>query len=213
MLNIDPNRIDEAHIPREYRELWIPGSWKCMRVSCPLHQLLRKELSIQHPHLATLTSAESGIRDAIHRKTILFITRSKKESTTGRILVNEDEVIDAVKQAFPKFDVYSMPSGNSTSRQLTASIHMAKARIVIGVHGAGLSYTMFAPAGTGLIEISSSDRYYPIFSQVAYCASQEYRIVQARVFGDEKQPNLKVDPAEVLNAIREALIIPMITVS
>lgn len=78
---------------------------------------------------------------------VIVISRA---NASNRRLVNEQALIDHLSARFPVQVMIGDRLSVAQQREV-----MAGARAVVGVHGAGLTNTVFAPQGARLIEITS----------------------------------------------------------
>lgn len=85
---------------------------------------------------------------------IVFLSRTKPSSRT---IENEDEIFDAIKLTFNRWElfVFRPELHISFKDQVKIVFH---ADILIGVHGAGLTYSMFMKPESHLVEIFMDDR-------------------------------------------------------
>lgn len=101
------------------------------------------------------------IKHAISAKsfTLLFISRQQYLSTRNitRVLKNEDIIIETIKNTFPSLNVVIFRPENYTTFKEQVAIAI-QGNIMVGVHGAGLVYSLFMSPGSHLIEIFMEDR-------------------------------------------------------
>lgn len=79
--------------------------------------------------------------------------------TVSRKIKNEDELITKVKQLLPEHNVYGVQLDTYPMKKQLFLI--SRTDILIGMHGAGLSHTLFLPKHAGLIEL------YPVYWSTA----------------------------------------------
>ncbi|MFN3525537.1 MAG: glycosyltransferase family 61 protein [Paracoccus sp. (in: a-proteobacteria)] len=126
---------------------------------------------------------------------VIVISRA---NASNRRLVNEQALIDHLSARFP---VQVMIGDRLTVAQQRAV--MAGARAVVGVHGAGLTNTIFAPQGAQLIEITSGQyvNRTASFHDAALVCGILPLLVLAEEHGDRKEVvanvgnDLYLDPA------------------
>jgi hypothetical protein len=95
----------------------------------------------------------------------LFIARG---GGSRRQIINSQEVDEVLQEfAFHRID----PGGMSFSEQVRA---FSGARIVCGVHGAGLSNIVFCNQRTDLLELLPSNYLYPCFSRLSCACNLRY---------------------------------------
>ncbi|XP_037037948.1 beta-1,2-xylosyltransferase RCN11-like [Bradysia coprophila] len=95
----------------------------------------------------------------VKRLTLLFISRRQYLSSRSitRVLVNEDVILETIKTRFPSLNVVVFrPETYKTFKEQT--VIAVQGNILVGVHGAGLVYSMFMTPGSHLIEIFMDDR-------------------------------------------------------
>eukprot|EP00963_Diacronema_lutheri_P003604 scaffold285_cov330-Pavlova_lutheri.AAC.122 len=80
------------------------------------------------------------------RSKIIYCSRSGESS---RKVVNEDEIIQAIKDEFPEDEVVVYTSISDAREVIDLFKH---AKLVVGPHGAGLSHILFAAPGTPVVE-------------------------------------------------------------
>ncbi len=80
------------------------------------------------------------------RDLVIYCSR---RSAGDRQVANEDELLSAIAAQFPqaKLQVYSGKESVSETVQL-----FRRARVVVGMHGAGLSHIVFSAPGTAVVE-------------------------------------------------------------
>jgi hypothetical protein len=130
----------------------------------------------------------AAYQDRPHEKTgsRLYITR---RGTKLRQIVNEDEVIAGLRSR--GFDVIQGQWGNHHD-QIAA---FARARIVVGVHGAGMSNLIFSEPGTQVLEMFPSDHRKTSMLHL----SAEHDLSHRPFFGSKEGFNqaFSVDPARL----------------
>lgn len=91
--------------------------------------------------------------------TVIFLSRQQYLSTRNitRILSNENVILQAIKDNYPSLNIVVFRPENYMTFKEQVEI-VAKGRIMIGVHGAGLIYSLFMATGSQLIEIFMDDR-------------------------------------------------------
>lgn len=96
---------------------------------------------------------------AVTGVTLLFISRQQYLPTRNisRVLVNENDILQAIKSTFLSLNVIRFrPENYSTFKEQVEIVDQAQ--IMVGVHGAGLVYSLFMSPGSHLIEIFMDDR-------------------------------------------------------
>lgn len=68
-----------------------------------------------------------------------------------RVVLNEAEVMQGLRDAFPRADVFEYRPDDMTFGGQVAAVR--NATLLIGVHGAGLTNLMFLPTGAAVVEI------------------------------------------------------------
>ncbi|XP_023931081.1 beta-(1,2)-xylosyltransferase-like [Lingula anatina] len=157
-------RLSETDRLVTYREMvWNPMGYNSMmnqhvRKTIPLIDEFR-EFFLQRYHVSTSKNLNCDKLD------VLFIWRhdyvAHPRNPSGSILrkiYNEDEIISAVKSEFPAFNVQGIQMDQLKLKDQLELV--AKTDILVGMHGAGLTHTLFLPKHGGLIEI------FPQYSNV-----------------------------------------------
>lgn len=93
------------------------------------------------------------------KRTLILVSRQQYLSTRNisRVLVNEDVIVKTIKTTFPSFEVIVFrPENYGTFKEQVAIA--ARGNIMVGLHGAGLVYSLFMSPGSHLIEIFMDDR-------------------------------------------------------
>jgi len=133
-----------------------------------------------------------------HRR--LFISR--RDSTSPRVL-NEKAIFE--KLAPLGFEAVCL-SGMSIAEQIKLFAH---AEVVVGAHGAGLTNTLFVPAGTTIIELHDQHRYMDFFERIAAAVGAAHRsVASSRTYISDAgrlQNQYEVDPDFVLQEILSVL--------
>lgn len=118
-------------------------------------------------------------------------------------LLNEDEIADRLSGY--GFEAVTL-SGMSVAQQIAL---FAGAEIVVGAHGAGLTNTLFAPAGATLLELHAGARPPDFYGRIAAAAAVRHGAVQAsRTYVDDGKrqwQRYRVEPNAVEAAVRSAL--------
>ncbi|HEX5724982.1 MAG TPA: glycosyltransferase family 61 protein [Longimicrobiaceae bacterium] len=113
------------------------------------------------------------------------------------MLENHDEVLEAVRAAFPGEEVVDFDSDRWTPAAQVALF--ARARVVVGAHGSGLANLVFAPAGARVLELMPERSFFPLFWHLAQALGHRYAVHV--VPGVSKYDNFRVPPAEVTAAL------------
>ena len=94
--------------------------------------------------------------------TVMFLWRRdylahprNPSGTVSRKIKNEDELLNAVQSLLAGHNVYGVQIDKYPMK--TQLLLISKADLLIGMHGAGLSHTLFLPKHAGLIE------FYPVY--------------------------------------------------
>lgn len=98
-------------------------------------------------------------KNSVESYTIIFLSRQQYLSTRiiTRVLSNEHIILQAIKEKYPSLNIIVFRPENFTTFKEQVEI-VAQGRIMIGVHGAGLIYSVFMARGSQLIEIFMEDR-------------------------------------------------------
>ncbi|EFY84844.1 DUF563 domain protein [Metarhizium acridum CQMa 102] len=102
--------------------------------------------------------------------------------TNTRKLINETELIESVQKAIPHLDLEIVDfAGFSFAEQLKI---VRETDLLIGVHGAGLTHTMFLPPGSAVVEILPGDFAHMGFRNLAQILGHRYYRTHAEMHGD-----------------------------
>jgi glycosyl transferase family 61 len=103
----------------------------------------------------------------------LFVSRASAEH---RRLLNEADCAAALQ------DVYGVELVATEEMALADEIDLFRtARLVVGAHGAGLSNIVFAPAGTRLVELTSTSYWSPPVAEIAALKRQPHALLRGRL--------------------------------
>lgn len=117
------------------------------------------------------------------------------------MLENHDEVLAAVRAAFPGREVVDFDSDRYSLDEQAALF--ARARVVVGAHGSGLANLVFAPAGARVLELMPERSFFPLFWHLAAALGHCYAVHV--VPGVSKYDNFRVPPAEVRAALERLM--------
>lgn len=118
---------------------------------------------------------------------VVFAVRSKSHKDIGRVLVNEDELIDQCNRPEMIFT-----NGTSIFRRVRCFRHIfgvdnlydiwlvRQSDVVVGVHGSALTNAMFMRRGSALIELrpygfSGRESWPNIYMKVCVCVCRGFR--------------------------------------
>jgi Glycosyltransferase 61 len=102
----------------------------------------------------------------------LFVSRA---SADHRRLLNEAECANALR------DAHGVELVTTDGMSLADEIDLFRtARLIVGAHGAGLSNIVFAPAGSRLVELTSSSYWYPLFAEITSLKRQPHALLRGR---------------------------------
>lgn len=102
--------------------------------------------------------------------------------TNFRKLINETELIESVKKAVPHLHLEIVDfAAFSFAEQLRI---VRETDLLIGVHGAGLTHTMFLPPGSAVVEILPGDFAHLGFRNLAQMLGHQYYRTHAKMHGD-----------------------------
>lgn len=116
--------------------------------------------------------------------------------TNTRKLINETELIESVKRAVPHLNLEIIDfAGFSFADQLKI---VCETDLLIGVHGAGLTHTMFLPPGSAVIEILPGNFAHMGFRNLAQILDHKYYRTHAKMHGDATgDPQWQFDAVEM----------------
>eukprot|EP00798_Chlamydomonas_sp_ICE-L_P008682 gene8682-34129_t len=92
-----------------------------------------------------------GASDALPVEERNLIIYCSREGAAERQVANEEQMLDEVKSHFPS-EEFVVFSGAGMSPANTVSL-FKRAKVVVGVHGAGMSHVTFAAPGTAVVEL------------------------------------------------------------
>ncbi|KJK74011.1 hypothetical protein H634G_10742 [Metarhizium anisopliae BRIP 53293] len=102
--------------------------------------------------------------------------------TNTRKLINETELIASAKRAVPHLNIEIVDFGEfSFAEQLKI---VRETDLLIGVHGAGLTHTMFLPPGSAVVEILPGDFAHMGFRNLAQLLGHQYHRTHVKMHGD-----------------------------
>lgn len=148
------------------------------------------------------------LRDSFIMKTISkaeqFIYISRDDGTNSRRLLNEERLVAALEsKGFKKYNLSNM----SFTNQVTL---FSEAKIVVGVHGAGLANLVFAPKGTIVFELFSN-KYQPnIFESISILGDLNYNKIVCEADNTELKPqksNLIISDIEMDRIMKHVKLI------
>ena len=115
----------------------------------------------------------------------LYISRG--DNTNQRVLVNESKLLNRlVSRGFRSIELSKL----SFDEQVDLFAH---AEAVIGVHGAGLSNLVFAPAGCHVIEIAGQSYCPVMFEEIAAHCGHKYSRLLCEQVDNGRPENSKKD--------------------
>jgi len=135
IFNVSESRIVWYDLREAYHanELYFPSPGRTGQTARELLQDVVKNLKIP----------------STSRDHVVYVSR--KGSASGRRMTNEDQLIDAITQAID--GQYNLRVYNGWESPSDVLVMFARARAVIGFHGAGLVNSMFSAPGTPVIEM------------------------------------------------------------
>jgi antitoxin component YwqK of YwqJK toxin-antitoxin module len=180
----DPARIYAAH------EVVYPG---------PVHRLRPSAERLRRLRQALRPAPHGRISGHMDDAPVLVITRQQAAS---RHLRDHDRMMAALRQELGADAVCEIEGGILPEAENMAMF--ARARAIVGVHGAGLVNVLFAATGTPVIEILPED-YAEVdcFAHLCRELGMSYRAVRTAPTGVDEA--VSVEPGEVVAAVRSAL--------
>ncbi|GAB0137946.1 hypothetical protein EsDP_00006196 [Epichloe bromicola] len=149
--------------------LW-QGDW--VDLDCRESALVRAFASrvLRHFNIATPARGNTGVNAKfIHRGGF-------------RKLINETELIESVNKAVPHIRLEIVDFANLSIAEQFKMIR--ETDLLVGVHGAGLTHTMFLPPGSAVVEILPSGFAHRGFRNLAQMLGHDYFRAHARMHGD-----------------------------
>lgn len=140
---------------------------------------------------------ETFLRGAADRRPELRLYVRRRDALTRRV-VNEEEVLAAlVPLGFEAVDLERL----SVAAQVDL---FARAAVVVGPHGAGMTNLVFCPPGAGLVEFMPRTYFNPCFEILAGHVGARYRRLPAESVS-AKTHDQWMDPAVLERALAELL--------
>lgn len=141
------------------------------------------------------------LRGNVSEDLIVYVSRTKKSTTTGRLVNNEEAALAIIREvAGEKWKVMKViPTGTSINT-------FKRAKIIIGMHGAALTNSVFMPSGAIIIEFRETI-HIKLFMEWAKCVNaQHFSIPILRDDTNEWNSNADVD-IKALNATLRSLLV------
>lgn len=141
------------------------------------------------------------------RKTITVISRRNYQGRKlGRLWLNEDQVLNRMRQMWPEIQIRSI---DFTLLTMVEQIkYMRETDIVIGMHGAGMVNVLWLPTNSFVVEIFPRKKKRSGFRNICFytgCHHEEYRDGQDHGRKISRQ-HKTIDPDEWIVFLREKLI-------
>lgn len=113
------------------------------------------------------------------RHTVVFVSRNRNGTADKlggrRSITNEETVISAVRGVLDRTERLVVFTGEDSSGSLAAAVELfSNARLVLGVHGAGLANAVFCAPGTPLVEIALQEPFYRAYMHLAAALELRY---------------------------------------
>jgi capsular polysaccharide biosynthesis protein len=168
-----------------FRRVYVPSLTAIGNVDriCPEALIIPREIALQH-------------RIEADGPPLIYISR--RDAATRR-LVNETELEEAlIERGF-----VSVAAGELSFIEQVR--FFAKARLVVALHGAGLTNLAYAAPGVSLIEIMPSFWKNPCFEKVTAIMGGAYASVLGEAVEFNGKTHLEVDVAEITRVVDEVL--------
>lgn len=103
-----------------------------------------------------------------------FIIYCSRRDAKERIVINEADLLQAIRSQFPDTQLYVFTGHESVQE----TMHLFRqATVVVGMHGAGLSHSVFSPPGTTIVEFLFMPDPPLMFWHAAAAIGQRYVMV------------------------------------
>lgn len=185
-------------IPGGANPFW-QGDWidlECTRSSL-LSTFTRRIL--EHFDLVAPSTASSS-----HTLKITVIDR-----VTKRRLLHQDELIAALKTAFPRHNIQLVDFAILPFRDQVATVRYSD--VLVGVHGAGLTHGMFLPSSSAIVEFMPHNLEHRGFRNMARMLGHSYHGAKtikpniAENKGDWQSDDVEVDQNDFLREVTNAV--------
>ena len=182
---------------------------QCIESVTTNHLKAKTLLAVSHPNpephdnqcwiVEELRARFLGHQAEIPNSSFIYITRS--DAVHRRLLVNEQELLESLKPL--GFHVYCL-----SALSFAEQIHLfSQAKIIVGVHGAGMANLAFATAGACVFELFS-ELYQPdMYEKLSICLNVEYHkiVCQAAKSPDAQTANIFVSEQQLQFICKRAL--------
>ena len=188
--------------------------WNILGYYSPLNAHHKPDIPLIEPFRHFFMSRHDILKEKIlscDRLTVLFLWRRdylahprNPSGLVSRKIKNEDALISGVKDLLPGHDVRGIQIDKLTMKLQLQLI--SETDILIGMHGAGLSFTLFLPPHAGLIELYPT--YWPTANR-HFRAMAQWRHLHYSVWANKQHnrelPNkyTKVDEEAVVQLVHE----------
>jgi protein O-GlcNAc transferase len=149
--------------------------------------------------------AHYGIKKPQHTDDVV-VTFIKRTNT--RSLRNETELLSAARAAIPKMVINEVDFATMSFKDQLETVQ--KTDLLAGVHGAGLTHTMFLPRGSATFEILPHKFFHKGFRNLAQMMGNGYfsthAVVPKGVKSDDWQMSaVAIDESKFVEGLREAV--------
>jgi protein O-GlcNAc transferase len=112
--------------------------------------------------------------------------------------VNEQELVDALKTAFPDYELQVVDFGKMSYRAQIESV--ISCQVFVGVHGAGLSHALFLPQNGVLLEAPAPGRgnHFPNIA-----SNSKHKALSLK--GRNQGQDVFLPPAELIAKVKKAV--------
>ncbi|KAF5013991.1 hypothetical protein FDECE_21 [Fusarium decemcellulare] len=135
----------------------------------------------------------------------VMVTFVKRTGT--RSLHNETELLEAARAAIPNMKLNEVDFAAMSFKEQLEIVQ--KTDLLAGVHGAGLTHTMFLPKGSATLEILPDDFFHKGFRNLAQIMGNSYFSTHGKVpggsDGDWQNNAVEIDEGKFVEALREAV--------
>ncbi|GJP37332.1 hypothetical protein CLOM_g21752 [Closterium sp. NIES-68] len=175
---------------RQYCGVPARGLWYSLRRQHLLHP---RGIPIFHSNwtqrkLAPLTDAEMA---RLPGDWVVVLVR---RPGTERVMDQEGEVEESMRGVFgERLVVYGQSLPILQARDL-----FRRARLVVAVHGAGLSHIVFMPTNASVLEVRPRDYHNTCYHHLAEACNVNYYLLMGE---GKKKGTLKADPREIMQLV------------
>lgn len=145
---------------------------------------------------------------AAARSTVVWVSRNEGNVDGRRVVTNEQAVIDALRKIVAADPALRLHIVRPTADNLSVADAVdlfSHARLVVGVHGAGLTNAMFCAPGTPLVEVTLPEAMFGMFAHLAEALQLPYHAVDDMIPHGSFYSPVDIDVDRLASVVQEAL--------